>query len=140
MSQNGMSAPIPTSVNTYSSLTAKNAIIHTTSRWKIEQPKGSKDGPWVPGAPPCGWSPNIPRANLSAPVPEVETAHELEVSLTSVAEVRFSLVLQPFLENREPRTEPTVFGQNRTGTGAEPLKTGSACLVLVLEPVQTGEP
>ena len=102
MSQNGMSAPIPTSVNTYSSLTAKNAIIHTTSRWKIEQPKGSKDGPWVPGAPPCGWSPNIPRANLSAPVPEVETAHELEVSLTSVAEVRFSLVLQPFLENREP--------------------------------------
>jgi len=39
----------------------------------------------------------------------------------------------------EPRTEPTVFGQNRTGTGTEPLRTGSACSVLVLEPVRKGE-
>jgi len=46
--------------------------------------------------------------------------------MNSVAEVWFSLVLRPFF--RELRTEPMVFGQNRTGTG-------SACSVLVLEPV-----
>jgi len=56
----------------------------------------------------------------------------------SVAEVWFSPVLQPFLENQEPNW--WSLARNRTGTGTEPLRTSSACSVLVLEPVRTGEP